>query len=342
MNERAQRQIPLPEVGFEGQKKIECSRILMVGAGGLGSPALLYLAAAGVGTSEGGSLGVIDGDSIEASNLGRQVLYRNSQKGLLKAETAKANLKESYPDVEIRSVSEFLSPKNALSLISDFDLILDGTDTLQAKSIINSAAGIAGKPVIFASVTGMEGQLLRSYPGKTPCYRCVFPDLRETGNCNTWGVLGPVAGLMGTLLATEALRWVLNDLEPKAPGVGELFSWDARNGELLRFRAGIRPECPACAPGPNRFAFSGGSHPSTPDFLEGILIDVREIEEWRQGSLPHAIHLPLSAIQAGTLLPPQTDRTLFLFCKSGKRAQIAKTLLNSKGWKNIETLGDLL
>jgi molybdopterin/thiamine biosynthesis adenylyltransferase/rhodanese-related sulfurtransferase len=330
MSRRFSRQIVLPEVGSEGQERIRNTRILMVGAGGLGSPALLYLAAAGVGR-----LGILDGDTIEESNLGRQVLYKTSQIGRSKATTAEANLREWYPDVSVESIPDFLSAANALDVFSGFDLILDGTDTLHSKALINAAAGRTGKPVIFASVTGMEGQLFPARPGQSACYRCLFPRLRETGNCNSLGVLGPVAGQMGTLQATEALKWILHRLAPEAPGVGELFNWDARTLELRKLRVPVRADCPACSP-------DGGLFPLREELRtpEGILIDVREYDEWRRRSHPDALHLPLSELKAGTRLPPKTDQPLLLFCKTGTRAREAKSLLSAKGWKNIEVLTD--
>lgn len=344
MNDRFLRQRVLPEVGPEGQERFKNTRVLMVGAGGLGSPALLYLAASGVGT-----LGILDGDSIESSNLARQVLYKTSQVGLLKAETAARNLREFYPDVNFECNPEFLTPENAAGIFSSYDLILDGTDTLHAKALINAAAGITARPVIFASVTGMDGQLLLSRPGRTACWRCLFPAIRETGNCNSQGVLSPVAGFMGTLQAAESLKWILHHLAPDAPGVGELFTWNARTLEGHRFRVPVRSDCPACKGPDSLFHLRGNlAHKSTAEnscrfsgaIPAGILVDVRETAEWKIRSHPDALLCPLSELKAGTRMPPKTDQTLLLFCKTGVRAREAKSLLHGKGWKNIEVLTD--
>lgn len=206
--ERYERQILLPEVGLAGQKKLQKAGVLLVGAGGLGSPAALYLAGAGIGR-----LGIADADAVSLSNLHRQILHTQEGIGKNKAESAKENLEKRNDTVKIETYPCQITPENIQGLIRDYDFVIDGTDNFETKFLINDACVIAGKPFSHGGVLGFQGQALTYVPGTGPCYRCIFEEIPEPGSvpsCRQAGIAGPVAGVIGCIQALEAVKYILS------------------------------------------------------------------------------------------------------------------------------------
>jgi len=245
--ERYSRQILLPEVGGAGQRKLLASRAFVVGAGGLGSPALLYLAAAGVGT-----LGLADGDAVELSNLHRQIIHTTSAIGRNKALSAEAAIRALNPDCEVRPVATRLTAQNVRAALRGYDVVLDGSDNFPTRFVVADACWLEGIPLVSAAVIAFEGQLMTVLPGEaSPCYRCFLPEPPPPGlvpTCQEAGVLGTVAGVMGTLQATEAVKLLL--------GVGDLLShhvlvYDALEGSFRVADRVADPGCPLCGEEPS-------------------------------------------------------------------------------------------
>ncbi len=239
--DRYARHLVMPEIGPAGQAKLGQAKVLVVGAGGLGSPALLYLAAAGVGT-----LGIIDFDTVDASNLQRQVIHADDRVGMPKTESAAKTLKALNPDVRVVVSNDMLTDANVDEVISGFDLVIDGTDTFETRYTLNDAAVRARIPVVHASVYRFEGQLTVFKPFDGPCYRCLYPTPPPpelAPGCSVAGVLGVVPGVMGMLQATEALKLLLGIGEPL---IGRLLLWDALDGTFDEVTLRRDPNCPAC------------------------------------------------------------------------------------------------
>ena len=220
--ERYSRHIILKEIGVKGQKKLMNAKVLIIGAGGLGSPAALYLAAAGVGT-----IGIVDADKVDLSNLQRQIIHATSDVGKLKADSAKDSMLAINPDIKVVAHHEFVTSKNILELIRDYDFVLDGTDNFPAKFLINDACVMSRKPYSHAGIIRFKGQLMTVIPGESPCYRCVFKDMPPKDaipTCRQAGVIGAMAGVIGCLQALEAVKFIT--------GAGQLLT-----GSLLTFDA---------------------------------------------------------------------------------------------------------
>lgn len=238
---RYSRHTLIPEVGEQGQFKLLDSRVLLIGAGGLGSPAAYYLAAAGVGT-----LGIIDADTVDDSNLQRQILHNTSRIGQYKAESARQTLTELNPDVKVNTYIERLDEENVHRIIADYDVIVDGTDNFPTRYLLNDAAIMANKPVVHGSVFRFEGQLTIFKPYDGPCYRCLYPEPPPPAlapSCAEAGVLGVLPGIIGLLQATETIKLLLNLGDPM---VGRLLTYDALAGEFNELRLYRDPNCPAC------------------------------------------------------------------------------------------------
>lgn len=242
--DRYARHIILPEVGIAGQQRLMDAHVLVVGAGGLGAPILLYLAAAGIGT-----LGVVDGDSVDLTNLHRQVLYQTGDVGQSKALLAQARLQEINPEVIMESHPVMLTSKNAREVISHYDLVLDGSDNFPTRYLVNDACVLEGKPLIYGAISQFEGQVSVFNAGG-PCYRCLFPEPPKPGSvlsCAEAGVFGVLPGVIGSLMATEALKVVLGMGEPL---VGTLLHYDALYAETRRVTLRRNPDCPVCGDSP--------------------------------------------------------------------------------------------
>ena len=220
--ERYSRHIILKGIGVKGQKKLAAAKVLIIGAGGLGAPAAMYLAAAGVGT-----IGIADADTVDLSNLQRQIIHTTDDLGKPKVESAAETMRAINPDVEVRTYNEFIYSQNILDIIADYDFILDGTDNFPAKFLINDACVMANKPFSHAGIIRFTGQLMTVIPHESPCYRCVFKDPPPKGavpTCREAGVVGAMAGVIGSLQALEAIKYIT--------GAGELLT-----GKLLTFDA---------------------------------------------------------------------------------------------------------
>jgi sulfur-carrier protein adenylyltransferase/sulfurtransferase len=240
-SKRYSRHLLIPEVGEQGQFKLLDSRVLLIGAGGLGSPAAYYLAAAGVGT-----IGIIDSDVVEESNLQRQILHNTKRVGQYKAESARETIEALNPDVKVITHIERLDETNVARIIADYDVILDGTDNFPTRYLLNDAALIANKPVVHGSVFRFEGQLTVFKPNDGPCYRCLYPEPPPpelAPSCAEAGVLGVLPGIIGMLQATETIKLLLDIGDPL---VGRLMTYDALAGEFSELRLFRDPECPAC------------------------------------------------------------------------------------------------
>lgn len=243
--ERYSRHIILPQVGGKGQAKLLAGRVLLVGAGGLGSPAALYLAAAGVGT-----IGIADGDVVDLSNLQRQVAHTTADVGRPKVESAAEKCRAINPDVNVRLHREHIRADNALDIFKDYDFIIDGTDSFAAKFLVADACHFAGKPYSHAGILRFEGQAMTVIPGKTGCYRCLFrqpPPPNAVPSCSQAGVLGVLAGIVGTIQAAEALKFLLNlgDLL-----TNRLLVFDALKMSFREVKFQPSAACPLCGPNP--------------------------------------------------------------------------------------------
>jgi adenylyltransferase/sulfurtransferase len=242
---RFARHIALPEIGIEGQRRLAAASVLVVGAGGLGSPAALYLAAAGVGT-----IGLVDHDRIDISNLQRQILYTTAEVGAGKAATAALRLAALDPELKVVAHDVRLTVANVASLFAHYDVILDGTDRLAVRYLINDACVLGSKPLVSAAIHRFEGQAMTYVPGKSPCYRCLYPAGSDAlvPNCADAGVLGVLPGVMGSLQATEAIKLLLGIGEPLT---GRLLVYDALSLSFDEFRFQRRRDCAVCGDEPS-------------------------------------------------------------------------------------------
>lgn len=255
------RQLILPEVGVRGQQQLAQARALVVGAGGLGSPAALYLAAAGVGT-----IGLIDREAVELSNLHRQILHGTGDVGRPKTQSAKARLDALNPEAAVVPIQEALTADNAMALVAGYDLVLDGSDNLPTRYLVNDACVLSKKPLVHGGVVGFDGQLMTILPGQSPCFRCVFPEPpapEAIPSCQQAGVLGSVAGIIGSVMAHEALKLILD-----LPGllVGRLLVFDGRASRFREVAIRRNLACPVC-----------GEHPTIRELAaEGTLACIRD------------------------------------------------------------------
>jgi len=241
---RYSRHLLIPEVGEEGQRKLLDAKVLLVGAGGLGSPAALYLAAAGVGT-----LGIVDADIVDESNLQRQVVHTTERVGMPKVESARVAIEALNPDVNVVKHETRLDQSNVLDIFADYDIILDGTDNFATRYLINDACVLLNKPNVHGSIFRFEGQATTFIPFEGPCYRCLFPTPPPpelAPSCAEAGVLGLLPGTVGIVQATETAKLILGIGEPL---VGRLLTYDALEMEFRELRLSRDPECPMCGPG---------------------------------------------------------------------------------------------
>ncbi|RMH35350.1 MAG: molybdopterin-synthase adenylyltransferase MoeB [Nitrospirae bacterium] len=251
---RYSRHILLPEVGGKGQAKLRKARVFIVGAGGLGSPAALYLAAAGIGT-----IGLIDSDRVDLSNLQRQILHHTPDVGRSKVQSAKEKIHALNPDVTVETYEERLMPHNAIKLIQSYDVVIDGVDNFPAKFLINDACFFADKPLVHGGILRFDGRVFTIVPGQSACFRCIFrqpPPPGAVASCQEAGIIGAVAGIIGTLQATEVLKLILGIGRPLTD---RLLDFDARTTTFREIRTSRNPRCQLC-----------GSHPTITELFEHV------------------------------------------------------------------------
>ena len=243
--QRYSRHFLLPEVGEEGQAKLLDAKVLLIGAGGLGSPTAYYLAAAGIGT-----IGIVDDDVVDRSNLQRQILHNEERVGMPKVESAKLTLQGLNPDVKVIGYQERVNSENIMRLIKDYDIVVDGCDNFPTRYLVNDACVFANKPNVHGSIFRFEGQATVFYPGKGPCYRCLFPEPPPPGaapSCAEAGVLGVLPGLVGCVQAVETVKLVLGIGNPL---IGRLLHFDTLSMEIKQLKLRKDPECPVCGERP--------------------------------------------------------------------------------------------
>lgn len=346
-NERAryQRHLSLTEIGVAGQEKLKAARVLIVGAGGLGSPAALYLAAAGCGT-----LGLVDFDRVDVSNLQRQVLFDTAGLEQLKAEAGRARLAALNPEIRVVAHALELKAANVRALLTDYDLVVDGSDRLSTRYLVNDACVLLGRPLISAAIHRFEGQLMTYVPGRGPCYRCLFPQAADgmVANCAEAGVLGVLPGVLGTLEATEAIKLITGVGTPLA---GRLLTYDALELRFQEFRVERRRDCAVCGDAPTITEPRDPPAPAAPPIEPGVrrltpralhallapgaaaappLIDVRERWEFDTGHLPDAVNIPLGELPQHIAALPRDGGPVFI-CRSGGRSMRACTLALKAG-----------
>ena len=251
--ERYSRHILLQDVGVEGQEKILESKALVIGAGGLGAPIALYLAAAGVGT-----IGIVDFDRVDLSNLQRQIIHFTADIGKPKVESAREKMLAINPDIRVNAISEFLDSTNIASIVRDYDFVIDGTDNFASKFLINDACVFEKKPFSHGGILRFDGQTMTIKPGETTCYRCVFtapPPANAVPTCSQAGVLGAVAGMLGTIQAAEALKFIT---DVRGLLYNQLLIFDAKEMNFRKVKIKKNPDCPVC-----------GNHPTVTKLVDG-------------------------------------------------------------------------
>jgi sulfur-carrier protein adenylyltransferase/sulfurtransferase len=341
---RYSRHLSLPEIGVAGQEKLQAARVLVIGTGGLGSPAALYLAAGGVG-----NLGVLDFDRVEESNLQRQVLYDTASIGMPKADLARMRLSALNPELQVQAHQTELCAVNVQGIFEKYDIIVDGSDRVATRYLVNDACVIYGKSLVSAAIHRFEGQAMTYVPGRGPCYRCLFPQVAEGAapNCAEAGVLGVLPGVMGAIQATEAIKLVVGFGEPL---IGRLLTYDALEMRFQELRAKRRLDCAVCGDHPT---ITAPQDPpgfcsleelrqvrsiSAAQLAERIkttglpisLIDVREPAEFAASHLPRAINIPLSTVEQHRRQLPHAGTVIFM-CRSGVRSQRACALASRMG-----------
>lgn len=345
-HERYSRHLLLPELGLAGQERLKAARILVIGAGGLGSPAALYLAAAGVGT-----IGIVDNDVVELSNLQRQILHSTDAVGERKVTSASERLQNLNPHITIETHPLYLNAENALKIMKNYDVIVDGTDNFATRYLVNDACGLHGKPLVYGSVFRFSGQASVFDAAKGGCYRCLYPEPPPphlVPNCAEGGVLGVLPGIIGTIQATEALKIVL--------GIGEtlhrrLLLFDALGMTFTTMSIPHNPHCRLCGTNPTlhelqdyeawcnprseRMSAQSGDELTSQDLqtiLDAVvLIDVREAHERLISAIDGSVHIPLGEISSHLAEIRSLPKPIVLYCQSGKRSLQALQILKQAG-----------
>lgn len=342
--DRYSRQITLPEIGAAGQEKLRAASLLCVGAGGLGAPALLYLAAAGVGR-----IGIIDFDRVDESNLQRQVLFSTDAVGRSKAPEAAARLRALNPHIDIVSHDEELTAEGAARLFPDYDLILDGSDNFETKFLINDAAVKFGKPWIYGAIQGFDGQVSVFNHQGGPCYRCLQSEKPkgQIQNCAAAGVIGAVAGMVGVTQALQAIQIIVGH-QDFMPLSGKIWLLDTRTMQTRMLALKKNLQCAVC--GCDRDSIVLRYQSPLCDVIPEIsvaqlkaqsghtLIDVREEAEWQAGHIAGAILWPLSRMAAGQMPDVPPGAALVLYCQRGARSLQAARLMRDRGFAHVVNL----
>lgn len=349
---RYARHLTLPEVGAAGQERLGRARVLLVGAGGLGSPAALYLAAAGIGT-----LGIIDGDRVDLTNLQRQVLHGTSDIGRAKVESAAERLDDLNPTVTVESHPYPLTSANAVELFRRYDLIVDGSDNFPTRYLVNDAAVLTGRPYVYGSIFKFDGQISVFGAKGGPCYRCLFaepPAPELIPSCAEAGVLGVLPGIIGSMQALEAIKLILGIGQPL---VGRLLLFDGLALTTRELRVHRDPACAMCGDAPSITApidyeaFCGisllrdATEEISPEELQTALgslsppevIDVREPWEWEVGHIAGSRHIPLATLP-GRVSELDARREIVAVCHRGARSLSAQRVLARAGFAHVKSL----
>jgi len=355
---RYSRHLILPEVNMEGQKKLKAAKVLCIGAGGLGSPLALYLAAAGVGT-----IGIVDFDTVDYTNLQRQIIHGTKDVGRSKMQSAKETLQDINPHVNVIGFEEQFTSENAMRIVKDFDIVIDGTDNFPTRYLTNDVCVLLGKPNVYGSIFRFEGQASVFWAEKGPCYRCLYPEPPPPGmvpSCAEGGVLGVLPGIVGCIQANEAIKLILGVGNPL---IGRLMLFNALKMQFRELKLQKDPNCPIC--GEHRtitelidyeqFCGIRGEETEAQAVEESeeitvtelkarmdrgekvTLIDVREPYELAIAQIPGGKLIPLGQIEerAGELDP---NAEILLYCRSGKRSADALNRLKSKGFKHLKNV----
>jgi adenylyltransferase/sulfurtransferase len=361
---RYSRHLIMPEVGVDGQKKLKAGKVLCIGAGGLGSPAAMYLAAAGIGT-----IGIVDFDVVDFSNLQRQLLHGTPDVGRSKLASAKDRLNALNPNVHIETYETALTSQNALKLFEPYDVILDGTDNFPTRYLVNDACVLTGKPNAYGSIFRFEGQASVFATKDGPCYRCLYPEPPPPGlvpSCAEGGVLGVLPGIIGVIQATETIKLILGAGEPL---IGRFLIYDALRMRFRELKLRKDPDCPVCGTNPtvkqliDYDQFCGiapaaqaesetktGVGGSDPDSLTSrelkaeldrgetlVIVDVREPQEYQINRIPGSILIPLGDLQK-RFTELDKNANLVTQCKSGMRSAKAQSFLRTQGFTRVRNL----
>ncbi len=355
---RYSRHLIMPEVGVEGQEKLKAGRVLLIGTGGLGSPAALYLAAAGVGT-----LGLIDFDRVDFSNLQRQIIHSTSSVGKPKVDSAKQRLAEINPNVKVVTYDAMLTKDNIMDILKDYDILLDGTDNFQTRYLVNDACVFQKKPFVYGSIFRFDGQATVFYPGKGPCYRCLFAEPPPPGmvpSCAEGGVLGILPGVIGVIQATEVVKLLIQKGEPL---IGRLMLYDALKMTFREVKFRKNPKCPVCSENPtitelqDYDAFCGLTRGEEKKMESNgvpeisakevkakmdrkekfVVLDVREPNEFQINRIPGAKLIPLGNVPERVHELDSADE-IVVNCHFGGRSAKAVQFLQTMGFKKVKNL----
>lgn len=330
--QRYHRQSLLPQIGSEGQKRLLDSKVLIVGAGGLGHPVAQYLAAMGVG-----QIKIVDGDGVQVTNLHRQVLFTDQDIGKNKAEVLSRKIATMSPDLHSSYEPYFLTKTTALKLFSDCNLVVDCTDNFESKFLINDVCALYDKPMVYGAISQFEGQIGIFWKSKGACYRCLYPQRPESKiqSCAEAGVVGPVVGVVGSLQAMEAMKILIGNDEDLKPLFGRVNFYNFCDHSLRSLQISVRATCPC-----HSFGYS-------PDEILEIrttvcdsssataLVDVREHEEWNEYHIEGSLNVPLSRLERGDIPAFASDREIVLICKAGARAQRALEIFVSMKFSRV-------
>lgn len=348
------RQVTLPNIGLQGQRRFKAARVLIVGAGGLGSPAALYLAGAGIGT-----IGLVDFDVVDATNLHRQLLHGTSDVGRRKLDSAEDRLHNVNPHVHLERHDTRLTASNAMDILRGYDVVLDGTDNFATRYLVNDACVLLGIPNVYGAIFRFEGQASLFATEHGPCYRCLYPEPPPPGtvpSCAEGGVLGVLPGLVGTIQATEAIKLIAGVGQSLA---GRLLLIDALTMQFRNIQIRRDPACPMCATRTitelvDYDVFCGTAKPSiegdaVPDITprelaerlrrrdDFDLIDVREPHEWEAGHIAGAMLVPLGTLDSA-LTTLVASREIVVMCRSGGRSASAAQRLRAAGFSRVANL----
>ena len=353
---RYARQLTLPDVGLDGQRRLKAAKVLVIGVGGLGSPAALYLAAAGVGT-----LGLVDADAVELSNLHRQVLHGTAAVGTPKLVSAAQRLRDANPEVRLVLHETRLTSDNALDLIDGYDVVVDGSDNFPTRYLVNDACALLGKPDVYGAVHRFEGQAAVFWAARGPCYRCLYrepppPDL--VPSCAEAGVLGVLPGIVGTLQAAEVIKLILGVGEPL---IGRLLAFDVLRVRFSDLSVPKDPGCPLCGDSPSITelvdydAFCGSGSERMPSGEAPLEIGAQELAEARQGGkavflldvrerfefaicrIPGSVLIPLGQLPSRLREVP-ADADVVTVCHTGQRSLAATRFLRDAGVSRARSL----